>query len=51
MWKYTKYYQIKIMAGILADLNINFNEIIRLMGKEADVHLYQPDFKYTLKRC
>ncbi len=44
MWKYSKYYQIKIMAGILADLNINFNEIIRLMAKGADVLLYQLDF-------
>lgn len=44
MWKYTKYHQIKIMAGILADLNINFNEIIRLMGKETDVLLCKLGF-------
>lgn len=31
MKKYAIYYQIKIMAGILADLNINFHEIIGLM--------------------
>jgi len=31
IWKYSKYYQIKIMAGILADLNINFDETNGLM--------------------
>jgi hypothetical protein len=45
MWKHSQYHQIKIMAGILADLNINFNETIRLIAEEAEVVLNKLDFK------
>jgi hypothetical protein len=31
MWKYSKYYQIKIMAAILSDVNINLDEVSGLI--------------------